>query len=95
MRDFGSRVAPSQLTRLTEPFYRTDSARQRATGGVDLGMYLCRLIAQAHGSELELRNTEPGLGVRLRYIALSKKQTGDGVAGCGKRFGRSMTVRRI
>jgi signal transduction histidine kinase len=29
-------------------------------------MYLCRLIAQAHGSELELRNAEPGLAVRFR-----------------------------
>jgi signal transduction histidine kinase len=65
VRDFGPGVDADQLARLTEPFYRTDSARQRATGGVGLGMYLCRLIAQAHGSELELRNASPGLDVRL------------------------------
>ncbi|MES2954331.1 MAG: ATP-binding protein, partial [Pseudomonadota bacterium] len=56
VRDFGPGVDEDQLARLTEPFYRTDSARQRATGGVGLGMYLCRLVAQAHGTRLELRH---------------------------------------
>jgi signal transduction histidine kinase len=65
VRDFGPGVDAAQLAKLTEPFYRTDSARQRATGGVGLGMYLCRLIAEAHGSTLEVRNAEPGLGVKV------------------------------
>jgi len=61
VRDFGPGVSDEQLGRLSEPFYRTDSARARATGGVGLGLYLCRLIAQAHGGELRLRRGEPGL----------------------------------
>lgn len=65
VRDFGPGVDATQLERLTEPFYRTDSARQRATGGVGLGLYLCQLVAQAHGSRLEVRRCEPGLSVRL------------------------------
>jgi len=65
VRDFGPGVDATQLAHLTEPFYRTDSARQRATGGVGLGMYLCQLVAQAHGSRLEVRRAEPGLSVRL------------------------------
>ena len=65
VRDFGPGVAPDQLTRLTEPFYRTDSARQRATGGVGLGLYLCQLVAQAHGAQLEVANAGPGIRVRL------------------------------
>jgi signal transduction histidine kinase len=52
---------------LTEPFYRTDGARQRATGGVGLGMYLCRLVAEAHGAELQVRNAEPGLAVQVLW----------------------------
>ena len=67
VRDFGPGVDAAQLARLTEPFYRTDSARQRATGGVGLGMYLCRLVAQAHGARLEVRNAEPGLSVRVLW----------------------------
>ncbi|MBT2326423.1 HAMP domain-containing protein [Variovorax paradoxus] len=65
VRDFGPGVDPAQLERLTEPFYRTDSARQRTTGGVGLGMYLCRLVADAHGGTLRVRNAEPGLAVSV------------------------------
>lgn len=61
VRDFGPGVSDEQLQRLAEPFYRTDSARSRAAGGVGLGLYLCRLVAQAHGGELRLRRAEPGL----------------------------------
>ncbi|HEU5293175.1 MAG TPA: HAMP domain-containing sensor histidine kinase [Burkholderiaceae bacterium] len=61
VRDFGPGVSEEQLQRLAEPFYRTDSARTRAAGGVGLGLYLCRLVAQAHGGELRLRRAEPGL----------------------------------
>ncbi|MEJ8845738.1 HAMP domain-containing sensor histidine kinase [Variovorax rhizosphaerae] len=66
VRDFGPGVDDAQLERLTEPFYRTDSARQRATGGVGLGMYLCRLVAEAHGGTLEVRNAHPGLAITVR-----------------------------
>jgi len=51
------------LPQLAEPFFRADAARQRATGGVGLGLYLCKLVAQAHGGRLVLRNAQPGLAV--------------------------------
>jgi hypothetical protein len=55
----------SQLARLAQAFYRPDSARTRAAGGVGLGLYLCRLVAQAHGGELRIRNAAPGLEVAM------------------------------
>ena len=61
VRDWGPGVPAEQLARLSEPFYRPDSARTRAAGGVGLGLYLCRLVAQAHGGTLELDNAHPGL----------------------------------
>jgi signal transduction histidine kinase len=64
VRDFGPGVTEEQLQRLSEPFYRADSARTRATGGVGLGLYLCRLIAQAHGGELRITRADPGLHVQ-------------------------------
>jgi signal transduction histidine kinase len=67
VRDFGPGVDPDQIERLTEPFYRTDGARQRATGGVGLGMYLCRLVAEAHGAQLQVRNAAPGLAVQVLW----------------------------
>jgi signal transduction histidine kinase len=63
VRDFGPGVAEEHLPHLAEPFYRADSARQRATGGFGLGLYLCQLVAQAHGGVLHIRRTEPGLEV--------------------------------
>ena len=60
-RDFGPGVHEVQLGRLAEPFYRTDEARQRSTGGVGLGLYLSRLVAQAQGGSLHFENTQPGL----------------------------------
>ena len=69
VRDFGPGVDSAQLEHLTEPFYRTDGARQRATGGVGLGMYLCRLVAEAHGGSLAVRNAQPGLAVTARLMA--------------------------
>ena len=61
VRDHGAGVSESQLAQLAEPFFRTDAGRQRSTGGVGLGLYLCRLVAQAHGGRLILQNANPGL----------------------------------
>ncbi len=65
VRDFGPGVEEAVLAHLTEPFYRPDSSRERATGGVGLGLYLCRLVAQAHGGSLTLRNAQPGLEAQV------------------------------
>jgi len=66
VRDHGPGVDEAQLAHLGEAFYRTDSARQRSTGGVGLGLYLCRLVAQAHGGGLTVRNAQPGLEIEVR-----------------------------
>ena len=65
VRDHGPGVPPEHLARLAQAFYRPDVARERATGGVGLGMYLCRLVAQAHGGQFEVRNAQPGLSVKV------------------------------
>jgi signal transduction histidine kinase len=65
LRDHGPGVAPEQIARLGDAFHRPDSARTRAAGGVGLGLHLCRLVAQAHGGELRVRNAEPGLEVAM------------------------------
>ncbi len=52
VNDNGEGISEEHIPQITEPFYRADSARQRNTGGFGLGLYLCRLIAQAHGGEM-------------------------------------------
>jgi signal transduction histidine kinase len=69
VRDHGPGVPDEHLARLAEPFYRPDTARTRSAGGVGLGLYLCRLVAQSHGGTLVLRNAAPGLLAEVRLPA--------------------------
>lgn len=62
--DKGEGIAAEHLPKLSEPFYRADSARQRNTGGFGLGLYLCRLIVQAHGGDLTIES-ELGEGTHI------------------------------
>ena len=63
VRDFGPGMEDDQLQHAAEAFYRADAARLRSTGGVGLGLYLCKLVAEAHGGTLTLRNAHPGLEI--------------------------------
>ena len=63
VRDHGPGVSGAQLQQLVGAFYRADAARARSTGGVGLGLYLCRLVTEAHGGTLVIRNAHPGLAI--------------------------------
>lgn len=65
--DKGEGIAKEHLAKITEPFYRADSSRQRTTGGFGLGLYLCKLITAAHGGELKIMS-EPGGGTHITAI---------------------------
>lgn len=65
VRDHGPGVPDEQIPHLAEPFFRPDTARTRAQGGVGLGLYLCKLVAQAHSGTFAVRNALPGLSVRV------------------------------
>nr|WP_255719730.1 ATP-binding protein [Pelomonas sp. P8] len=67
VRDHGPGVPPEALAQLGQPFYRPDTARTRQEGGVGLGLCLCRLVAEAHGSPLVLRNAEPGFEAAVTF----------------------------
>ncbi|MFN4898773.1 MAG: ATP-binding protein [Burkholderiales bacterium] len=66
VRDYGPGVPADQLQHLGEPFFRPDTARTRDQGGVGLGLYLCKLVAQSHGGTFAVRNATPGLAVTVR-----------------------------
>jgi len=65
VRDHGPGVPDDQLPHLAQAFFRPDTARTRNAGGVGLGLYLCRLVAQAHGGTFAVRNARPGLSVTV------------------------------
>jgi signal transduction histidine kinase len=56
IKDKGVGIAAEHLPHLSEPFYRADSSRQRKTGGYGLGLYLVRLIIEAHGGTLQIES---------------------------------------
>jgi two-component system OmpR family sensor kinase len=49
VEDDGPGIAPEQRERVFDRFYRTDAARDRASGGAGLGLAIVRAIAEAHG----------------------------------------------
>jgi signal transduction histidine kinase len=65
VRDFGPGVPDDQIEHLAQPFYRPDAARARSTGGVGLGLYLCKLVALAHGGAFVVANAQPGLEITV------------------------------
>ena len=64
VRDHGDGIAAEHVEHLGEPFYRVDPARQRATGGYGLGLYLSRMIIEAHGGNLRI-NSKLGDGTSV------------------------------
>jgi two-component system phosphate regulon sensor histidine kinase PhoR len=72
VRDFGPGIAPEHLPRLTERFYRVDTAHSREQGGTGLGLAIVKHIVARHRGRLGIESV-PGEGatftVRLAVIA--------------------------
>jgi two-component system phosphate regulon sensor histidine kinase PhoR len=63
--DTGIGIAPEELPRVFERFYRTDASRSRASGGFGLGLAIVRDLVQAMGGTLSVEST-PGAGSTFR-----------------------------
>lgn len=61
--DEGPGIPVERLEQMFEPFRRGEDSRNRATGGVGLGLAIARNLARAHGGEVTLAN-RPGGGIR-------------------------------
>jgi signal transduction histidine kinase len=59
VRDDGEGVAPGDLQRLFDPFFRADPSRSKRPGGFGLGLSICKRIMEAHGGMITVEAGEP------------------------------------
>ena len=62
--DDGPGIPPDQRERIFDRFHRTDTARDRASGGAGLGLAIVRAIVLAHAGRVSA-GERPGGGARV------------------------------
>ncbi|MGO4407402.1 ATP-binding protein [Bosea sp. RAF48] len=67
VRDDGPGIAPEHLPRLTERFYRVDTAASREAGGTGLGLAIVKHIVLRHRGRLTIES-KPGEGATFKAI---------------------------
>ena len=65
----GAQISKEALPHLFEAFYRAEGARNRASGGGGLGLYLVRAILDRHGAACTLENTKDGVRAEVIFPA--------------------------
>jgi signal transduction histidine kinase len=65
VRDYGAGVPEESLNRIFDAFYRVDRDRDRASGGVGLGLSIAKRAIELHQGIVTARNANPGLIVEI------------------------------
>ncbi len=65
VRDHGAGVPEDELDKLFRPFYRVNTARERKTGGIGLGLAIAERAVHAHQGAIKASNTSDGLTVEI------------------------------
>jgi two-component system sensor histidine kinase RstB len=60
VNDDGPGIPEADRTRIFEPFARLDDSRDRATGGVGLGLAIVHRILEAHGGSVHIEESPTG-----------------------------------
>lgn len=60
IEDDGPGLATGELNKVLRPFYRSDNSRNRASGGIGLGLAITNRIVQSLGGQLSLENRQEG-----------------------------------
>lgn len=67
VKDQGIGIAPEHLGNLFTRFYRVDKARERATGGIGLGLSIVKEIVSLHGGTVSVTSV-PGQGTEFQLV---------------------------
>jgi two-component system, OmpR family, sensor kinase len=77
VEDDGRGIDPRERERVFDRFHRTDTARDRASGGAGLGLAIVRAIAQAHGGRVTaMEGRASGARIELRLIGFRPQAPG-------------------
>jgi signal transduction histidine kinase len=72
VRDRGPGVPESLLSTIFQPFYRVDETRDRASGGIGLGLSITERAVRGHGGTVVASNAlDGGLIIEIRLPVLS------------------------
>lgn len=66
VKDDGVGIAPEQLPRLFERFYRVDKSRSRNDGGTGLGLAIVKHLLESHGQSINV-HSELGVGTTFSF----------------------------
>jgi two-component system, OmpR family, sensor kinase len=93
VEDDGPGIPAAQRERVFDRFYRTDAARDRASGGTGLGLTIVRAIAEAHGGRVAAGRA-PGGGARIEIELPRFWRTAPSTAPTARRCADSPDARR-
>ena len=65
VRDFGPGVPEDAVTRLFDPFFRVEDARDANSGGSGMGLSIAKRAIQLHHGTIVAENASPGLRVSI------------------------------
>ncbi len=65
VRDFGPGVPTEALTRIFDPFFRVEEARDAMGGGSGLGLSIAKRAVHLHRGNIAAENAHPGLRMRI------------------------------
>jgi signal transduction histidine kinase len=55
--DFGVGIPENEIKKITEEFYRVDKSRSRESGGIGLGLSICKQIMDLHGGNMNITSS--------------------------------------
>ena len=73
VRDSGIGIAPENLDRIFQRFYRVDKSRSRSSGGSGIGLTISRHLIEAHGGQLWAESDGLGKGSVFHFSLPTSK----------------------